>query len=93
MYDILKVSGLIFEMVNSLEIYIICCITILAMIIHRLRLTIRFAGIAKHTGTAAYSFNFTNVTILNEHSLRLELRWQVPIGLATKTEETVIKIE
>jgi hypothetical protein len=26
MYDILKVSGLILEMVNSLEMYVICCI-------------------------------------------------------------------
>jgi hypothetical protein len=39
MCGIPKVSGLIFEMVNSLEMYIIYCTTILAMITHRLRLT------------------------------------------------------
>jgi hypothetical protein len=47
MYDILKVSGLIFETVNSLGMYIIYCITIVAMILLRLRLTIRLASIAE----------------------------------------------
>jgi hypothetical protein len=38
---------MIFEMVSSLEMYVICCMTLVGMLIFRLRLTIRFASIAK----------------------------------------------
>jgi hypothetical protein len=58
MYDILKVSGLVFEMVNSLEMYVIYCMTLVAMNIFRLRLTIRFASIAKSHWNGCMSDQF-----------------------------------
>jgi hypothetical protein len=47
MHDILKVSGLTFEMVNSLETYIMRCVALVGMIIYRLRLNVTYLSICE----------------------------------------------
>jgi hypothetical protein len=55
MCDILKVSGLGFEMVNSLEMYVIYCIITLAMIIFRLRLNVAHLSASESMNESALS--------------------------------------
>jgi hypothetical protein len=64
MYDILKVSGSVFETVSGLKVHVIYCITILAVIIYRLRLCMANLSINESMNESVLTCNVDNSGVL-----------------------------
>jgi hypothetical protein len=72
-YDILKASGLVFEMVNGLEIHIVCCVAIVGILAFSLRLWTAGLSIGESMDKLASIHNVNNsntlISLLNSGRL------------------------